>query len=159
MPILTQSGRIVIAESIAGRPIHLAWGTGDGTWTTPPSESSAAVALLNEIGRRTATEVGFATPNPDGEIVLPTGNFSRSLTPTNHLLVNVNFDFSDAPSAQIREVGLFVGSTMKPGLPSGQRYFLPSDIATPGRLLHLENLAPIFRSPAVREYFSFVITF
>lgn len=159
MPILTQSGRVVIAESISLRPIHLAWGTGDGAWTTPPSESSGATGLINEIGRRVATEVGFATPDPAGEIVLPTGNYRRSLTPTNHLLINVNFDFTDAPSAQIREVGVFVGSTMISGLPAGQKYFVPAEVATPGRMLHLENLTPIFRSPAVREYFSFVITF
>lgn len=159
MPILTNSGRVVIAESIAARPVHLAWGSGNGSWVTPPSEDSNATALLNEIGRREATEVGYAVPDAGGDIILPTGTFSRSLTPTNHLLVVTNFDFADAQSSVIREVAIFVGSTMVGGLPIGQKYFVPAEVATPGRLMHIENIAPIFRSPAIRENFEIVITF
>lgn len=159
MPILTKSGRIVIAESVALRPVHLAWGTGDGLWITPPSENPDATALLNEVGRRTVNSVEFVVPDVDGDIVLPTGNFSLSATPTNSLLFTVNFEFGDAPSAVIREFGLFAGTTLQSGLPPGQLYFLPSEIATPGRLLHLENIAPIYRSPAIRESFQVVITF
>lgn len=159
MPILTNSGRVVIAESIAARPIHLAWGSGDGAWITPPSENLAAVSLQNEVGRRTASEVGYVVPNEAGEIITPTGRFSRSLTPTNHLLVVTNFEFADSSSSVIREIAVFVGSTMIGGLPGGQEYFLPAQVATPGRMLHIENIAPIFRSPAIRENFEVVVTF
>lgn len=159
MPILTKSGRVVIAESIALRPIHLAWGTGDGAWTTPPAEDADAEIVLNEIGRRQATEVSYVVPDVDGDIILPTGTFSRSDDPTNHLFVVTNFEFEDAPSSIIRNVGIFVGSTMVGGLPGGQRYFEPAEVATPGRLMHLENIAPIYRSPAIRENFQIVISF
>lgn len=159
MPILTTSGRVVIAESIAARNIHLAWGSGNGSWNTPPSEPVGATALLNEIGRRVATEVGYATPDATGDILLPTGNFKRSATPTNHLLVVTQFDFADAPSGQIRELGVFVGTQTIAGLPPGQSYFTPAQISNPGRLLHLEYIAPIFRSPAIRENFEIVISF
>lgn len=159
MPILTNSGRVVIAESVADQPIHLAWGIGDGAWITPPSESTAAIGLVSELGRREATEVVYATPDIAGDIILPTGRYSRSVTPTNHLYVVINFDFGDAPSSVVREIGLFVGSTVIAGLPFGQKYFLPSEIDAPGRLLHLENFAPIFRSVAVRENFEVIITF
>lgn len=160
MSILTQSGRVAIAESLALRPVHVAWGTGDANWTTPPTEPAGATALLNEIGRRIATEVGYVTPSQTGEITLPNGDrYTRSVNPTNNLLVVCNFDFTDAQSAQIREIGIFVGTQVNTGLPAGQQYFTPSQIANQGRLIHLEYIAPIFRSPAVREYITTVITF
>ena len=159
MPILTKSGRVVIAESISLRNVHVAWGTGNGSWVTPPSEDPNATALLAEVGRRTANTVGFVTPDVAGEIVLPGGRFTASLTPTNYLHVACNFEFADASGSVIREFGVFVGSTMVTGLPGGQRYFEPSEVATPGRLLHLENIEPIYRSPAIRESFQVVVAF
>lgn len=159
MPILTKSGRVVIAESIAARPLHLAWGTGDGAWLTPPSESVNATGLQSEIGRRVASEVAYVVPDENGDIVLPNGKFSRSGTPTNHLYVRTSFNFVDASSSVIREIGLFSGTVAQSGLPDGQQYFTPGEISSPGRLLHLENLAPIYRSPAIRPSFEVVVTF
>lgn len=159
MPILPKSGRVVIAESIAAQPLHLAWGSGDGAWTTAPGEDSDATTLQAEVGRRTATEVAFVTPSVGGDIVLPTGNFVRSVTPTKHLYVRADFDFLDAPSAVIRELAIFVGTETLAGLPGGQLYFTPGQITDPGRMLHLENMAPVFRSPAIRESFAVVVTF
>ena len=159
MPILTKSGRVVIAESIAARPLHLAWGSGDGVWTVPPSESTNATALISEVGRRLATEVAFVVSDVAGDIVLPTGTFSRSVTPTHHLYVRAADGFADASSSVIRQIGIFSNTETNPALPPGQQYFLPADIVDPGRLLHLENLGPIYRSPAIRESFEVVITF
>lgn len=160
MAVLTKTGRVVIAESIALRDIHAAWGTGDGSWTTSvPSEDVNAEALMNEVGRHAATVISFVVPDVAGEIVLPTGTFTASVTPTNHLYVKTAFDFGDATGQVIREMGLFVGSTMIGGLPGGQQYFTPGQVATPGRLLHLEHFEPIYRSPAIRESFEVVITF
>lgn len=159
MPILTKSGRVVIAESVGARPLHLAWGTGDGAWVTPPSEDVNATELQDEVARRTASEITFVVPDVAGDIVLPTGTFSRSVTPTNHLYVRTSFDFADAASTVIREIGIFSNTETDPGLPAGQKYFTPAEVVSPGRLLHLENLAPIYRSPAIRESFEVVITF
>ena len=159
MAILTESGRVVIAESLSLRAIHVAWGLGDGAWEAPPDELAGATVLQSELGRRTADEIAFVTPDPEGNIVRPEGNFSRSVTPTNHLYVVVRFEFTEAPSGVIREGGVFVGTVPVGGLPPGQNYFLPAEVANPGRLLHLENLAPIFRSPAIRESFDAVISF
>jgi hypothetical protein len=159
MPILTNSGRVVIAESIAARALHLAWGSGDGSWTVAPSENTNAVALQAEIGRRLVDEIAFVVADAGGNIVLPTGTFSRSVTPTNSLYVATRFDFVDAQSAVVRELGLFSNSTVIGGLPAGQRYFAPAQVQTQGRLLHLENIAPIFRAPSIRESFEIVITF
>lgn len=159
MPILTNSGRVAIAESIKAQPLHVAWGGGDGDWLEPPVENIEATALLEELGRLVATGVEFVTPDDDGNIVVPGGTFSVSATPTAHLLITANFEFSNAPSAVIREMGVFVGSEMIGGLPAGQTYFEPSQVSAPGRMLHVENFAPIYRSPAIRESFQIVISF
>lgn len=160
MPILTKSGRVAIAESIYGRTMHLAWGVGDGLWTTViPSEDSDATSLISELGRRVVTEKAYVVEDPVGDIILPTGKFKRSLTPTNSLYVSTQFDFMDAQASEIREIGLFVGSVTDPGLPPGTEYFEPGDVTSTGTLVHLEHFAPIYRSPAIRELFEVVIVF
>lgn len=159
MAILTSSGRICVVEALALRPLHLAWGTGDGAWTVAPVEDAAATALQAEVGRRQVTAVDFAVPDVAGSIILDSGNFSISATPTKYLYIKTDFDFLDAPSGVIREIAVFTGSTMVGGLPGGQRYFIPAEVATPGRMLHLQNIVPIFRSPAIRENFEIVIEF
>lgn len=160
MATFPKSGRVVIAESIALRPLHVAWGTGDGAWTTTiPAESPNATALLAELGRHTATSTQFVVPDAAGVIVLPSGRYTVSATPTNHLLISTTFDFSDASSSVIREVAIFAGTEVVAGLPSGQRYFTPDQITNPGRLLYIENMAPIYRSTAIQETFKTVITF
>lgn len=160
MAILTKSGRVVIAESIAARAVHFAWGTGDGSWDAPPTESVASTGLLNEVGRRVATVVGFVVADVAGTIILPNGGrFSLSATPTSNLYVKAEFDFTDAQSSVIREAAVFVGTQVFAGLPSGQKYFTPDQVTNVGRLLQIENFAPIYRSPAIRETFQTVIEF
>lgn len=159
MSILTKSGRVVIAESIQIRGLHMAWGSGDGSWVIPTAEDPDAIALISEVGRRTVDVASFVTPDDDGLIVLPGGAFSTSATPTNHLYIKTKFTFSDAPSSVIRELGVFAGTQVIGGLPPGQRYFTPPEISNPGRLLYLQHFQPIYRSPAVEESFEVVITF
>lgn len=159
MPILTKSGRVVIAESIALRSIHLAWGAGDSAWLSPPAEDPDQDALQNEVGRRVAEDVTYVVPDPDGTIVLPTGKFTVSATPTNYLYMQFRFEFLEEQSTVIREIGVFAGTEVQAELPPTQEYFTPSEVTSTGRMLHLENLAPIYRSPAIRESFNIVIAF
>lgn len=159
MSVLTDSGRAVIAESVAQRPIHLAWGTGDGEWDTPPSEDVAAVALIHEVGRRKVFQVSHVAPADDGEIVVPTGRFTLSDAPTGHLYLSFRFDFEDAADEVIRELGVFVGSVPADGVPSGKLYLLPDELADPGTLLLIENISPLYRNAASRQTFEFVISF
>ncbi len=159
MAILTHSGRVTIAESIKARPIHLALGTGDDAWISPPSEDDDQTALQAEVGRHTASEVAYVVDDVDGDVILASGSYTRSVTPTNKLLIITNFDFTDAPSTEIREIAVFVGTILIGGLPGGQTYFIPAELDSVGRLLHLENIEPIYRSPSIRENFQIVITF
>lgn len=160
MSILVNEGRVVIAESISLRPIHIAWGLGDGAWTDPPAESVGATALQDEVGRRLVTTPQFVVPDALGVIELPGGyKFSISGTPTNYLYCTCQFDYGDASSAVIREFGVFVGTDVDAGLPPGQEYFEGAEVTDPGRLLQVENVVPIYRSPAIRETAQFVIQF
>jgi len=126
---------------------------------THPPEPITQTALLREVGRRVVDEVHFVAPDPDGEIVVPTGRYRLSTEPTNHLFIRVRFDFEDAATSIIREQGLFVGTVTDPELPPGQKYFVPSQVVDPGILLVLQNSVPIVRQPSTRETFEFVVTF
>jgi len=158
MAILTNSGRAALAAAIVAKPIHLAWGSGDAAWdTTPVAVTTAATALVSEIGRRTATVTKYCTPQAGGELIIPTGEFTESLIPTRYIYLRFNFDFVDSPIASIREVAVFSSTQMVDGLPVGQRYFLPTQVASPGILMAIERIAKFDRSPSVRQSFEFVI--
>jgi hypothetical protein len=161
MATLPLSGRAAIANAISKRPIHIAWGSGDGAWLTPPAESSSATALIAELGRRVATQFFYVVPDEAGAISVASGRYSASPgnAPTRHLYVTVDFDYAEASSAVVREVAIFSDTVVQSGLPGGQAYFTPGQITDPGLMLYIENLVPIFRNPQTTENFSVVVTF
>jgi len=160
MAILTNSGRAAVVAAIRTQPLHMAWGAGRAEWDlTPESEPILATALESEIGRRELTQSLYCVPDESGDIIVPNGRFSVSEKPTNHLYLRFNFDFSDAASSIIREVGVFLGTVVKPGLPAGQKYFTLAQLENPGQLLSLERVPKFERNAAVRQSFEFVITF
>ncbi|MBJ7309220.1 hypothetical protein ACFOLJ_30990 [Rugamonas sp. CCM 8940] len=161
MAVLQDDGRAALAEAVKSRPIHLAWGSGDPAWDsagTAPEPKNAA-ALVAEVGRRVATETRFVMPDPAGEISVVGGRYKLSETPTKWLLVRFVFDFLDAPAAQLREVGIFLGTVVKPELPPGQRYFIAADLLSPGKLYALERFDKTTRSPSIRQTFEYVLPF
>jgi hypothetical protein len=160
MAILTQSGRAALAQAMKDQTMHVAWGTGDSAWDADPMpENSLQEALLHEVGRRVVDEVVFCTPDDHGELEAANGRFTMSEIPTRNLFIKVRYDFSDAVSYTIRELGLFINGEIDGDLPPGQEYFLPSQVVSPGILLLIEHEPAMIRTPAVRESFSFVITF
>lgn len=124
-----------------------------------PPEDTGMTALLREVGRRVVDEVHFVAPHPEGEVVVPTGRYSISVNPTNHLFVRVRFDFEDAATSTIREQAVFVDTVTDAELPMGQKYFVPTQVEDPGILLILQHSVPIVRQPSTRETFEFVVTF
>lgn len=162
MAALQDDGRIGECAIFVGLPIHVAWGRGDPDWDdTPEPEPTNATALLDEVGRRTATQVQFVLPDAAGEIELPGGNrYTPSVLPTKWAHVRVVFDYAEAAGETIREIGLFFGSEMVGGLPPGQRYFVPAEVASPGRLKVLQRLEnKIVREAGVRQTFEYVLPF
>jgi hypothetical protein len=160
MAILTQSGRAALAQAVKNQAMHVAWGTGDEAWDLEPApEDTTQGTLINEVGRRVVDEVLFCEPDDEGELEAANGRFTISETPTRNLFVRVQYDFSDASGYTIRELGLFINGETDGELPPGQKYFLPDQVTDPGILLLLEHEPAMIRTPAVRESFSFVVTF
>lgn len=158
--ILTESGRVAIATAVKARTAHLAWGSGDPAWPTiPPDPPGNATSLLAEIARRKANQVEFAVADPVGAIVTPDGRFSISASPTGSLFFKFQFESVDAPTATIRELAIFLDTVTAPGVPSGQWYLLPADVASSGPMLAIERRQAIIRSATTRQLFEIVVTF
>lgn len=172
MATLTICGRAAIAEAIAEKRLWLAWGSGEIAWDGLADGDLPKLAnrksLFNEVGRRACETIGFAEPDDAGDIVVPvallpdgtveTARYARKSEPTPYLYFNVKYDFADAATETIRELGIFMGGFSLPDLPPGQRYFLPEQIREPGRLLAMQIVRPsILRSPSVRQIISFVL--
>jgi hypothetical protein len=160
MAVLQTRGRIALARAIAQQPIHLAWGRGLPAWDDAPEpEPTNAAALVDEVGRRLATHVGFVLPDAAGEIEMVSGKYTASAEPTQWVHVRATFDFADAVGEELRELGIFIAAQPVDGLPAGQRYFTPEQIAEAGELYCLERIPVFTRNGAVRQVFEYVLPF
>lgn len=161
MAVLQQAGRIALAKAVAAQTIHIAWGRGLPAWDTDPEpEPVSATGLVDEIGRRLVTEVLFVTPDPLGDIELPSGNkYSISAVPTTYLLLRATFGFTDAQGDTVREMGVFFGSQLKPEVPAGTRWVLPEQLQSPGEIYTLERRAGVPRTGATRQVEEIILPF
>jgi hypothetical protein len=158
--VLTTSGRIAIATAIKARTAHLAWGAGDPAWgSTPPSPPGNASALVSEVARRKATQVEFCVSDPAGGISVPEGRFSISASPARALYFKFHFEFEEGVGSTIRELAIFLDTVAAAGVPSGQFYLTPAQVAQPGTLLVLERRPPIVREVTTRQLFEYVVLF
>lgn len=128
-------------------------------FVTRPVEGATSSQLANEVGRRLATQVEFCTPNnTSGTIVVPTGRFDVSATPTNNLYMRFVYDFADGAGEIIREQAVYIDTVVDSQLPVGQMYFDATDITSAGTLLVIQHSPAITRLNSTRETFEFVIT-
>lgn len=169
---LTNRGRAVLARALSLLPLHLGWGTGDPAWDElAESELPSlvnATALTSEIGRRKVSSVSFVEQDDAGDIVIPVEvrpsgevevvRYKRVQDITPNLYISVSYDHADAANATIREVALFAETETAAGLPPGQLYFTPDEIASPGNIIAAQILKPVLlRSPSNREIMEFVL--
>ncbi len=169
---VTTSGRAFLAKVLKDQNLHIAWGEGDPAWDDLPDGDLPglvdATGLSAELGRRVPASVGYVLPDEEGAISIPVGmdgqgnvQYQRYTTtdmPSPWLYIRCNFDNADAASGTIREMALFGGTVLAPGLPPGQQYFTPGEISDPGFLMAMEIVRPSFgRSPSVRESYEFVL--
>lgn len=160
MSIMTHGGRTALAYAMQQQPIYIAWGRGLEAWDSAPErENRNAVALRHEVGRIKAQTVQFCTPAEDGPIIVIGGRYRQSDIPTPHLHIRGHFEMDDGLGEVIRELGLFMGTQLKTGLPKGQRYFQPNDVQERGALLAIDHITPITRGVGAQIAFDFVITF
>ncbi|TGH28150.1 MAG: hypothetical protein ERJ68_00080 [Aphanocapsa feldmannii 277cI] len=158
--ILTSAGTLYLAGLIQGSDgLYLAWGRGNPAWDpTPPDPPLEATALVAEIGRRQVSEVSYAMPDVNGEIVTPEGSYGISMTPTSLLYFRTSFDLRDGAGEVIREIGLFVGSERGADVPVAQQYLQPDDVDDPGTLMVLQRIPPVLQSEAVRAEFDLILS-
>ncbi|MDR0477091.1 MAG: hypothetical protein LBH14_04040 [Desulfobulbaceae bacterium] len=169
---ITLSGRAFFGKSLKEQILHIAWGEGDPNWDILDAGDLPSVventSLVAELGRRIPNGVDYVLPDLDGDISIPVGmdgqgnvqyqRYTASATPTPYLYIHCTFDNDDAAENTIREVALFGGSVIAPGLPPGQRYFAPDEIIDPGFLIAMEIVRPAWpRSLSVRETYGFVL--
>lgn len=167
MAVLQDQGRIALAKALQEQAIYLAWGRGLPAWDgAPVSEPVNATALVDEIGRRIATAKRFVTPQTDPnpaaayDIKTPGGDkYLYSAEPTNYLLLEFQFEYNDASTERIRELGVFIGCETIPGLPAGQRYFTPDQIKTQGRLYMLDRIPKLIRTSTTEPLYRYVLPF
>lgn len=161
MAVLQDRGRTALARAVAAQSLYLAWGRGLPAWdAAPEAEPTDAAVLVDEIGRRLVTAVGYVVPDPVGDIELPDGSrYAASATPSKWLHVRWTFDFADAAGEPVRELGVFIGGSVVPGLPAGQRYFTPAQVAEPGDLYALERIPVFTRNGGVRQVQEYVLPF
>jgi hypothetical protein len=161
MAVLQDAGRIALAKFIATQPIHLAWGRGLAAWDAlAEPEPNNAGALVDEVGRRRATFVGYCKPEKNGEIEMPSGDQYTSVAePTKWVYLRFVFGFGDAAGQTLRELGIFIGTQPKTSVPEGQRYLTAQDIELPGKLYALERVAAFTRSAQTRQSFEYVMPF
>ena len=145
MSVLTFSARCAFLQYVLSCPLHIAVGTGDASWgDVPPDPEYEATSLVNEKGRIRLTQWFYVNEDPDGDIEMPGKRFyKQSNTPTRMAYLFFACGYNDAPPngiRGIREVGVFINTRVKAGLPSRQIFFTPDQIDSPGTLLTLEHL-------------------
>lgn len=160
MATMTNPARAGQAKLNKDKDIHVAWGQGSASWdVTPVPVDINASTLLSEYGRRKASQVAYCVPDVNGDIEVPGGKFTLSLTPTKYLYVRCSFSATDQPTGFIREVAVFVDTIAKSTVPSSRQYLVPADIESPGTIVCIEHIGAIPRSNGIRQQFEFVIQF
>ena len=160
MAILTETGRASVAHYLSMQPLHMAWGNGSPDWdASPVPVEPGTTQVVSEIGRMAATRVQFAMPDSQGEIELPEGRFSITGVPTKYLMLSFDFSYSHAVGQDIRDLGVFVGTTTKPDVPVGTEYLLPNQIQSPGMMLVAERVVKFTRTSNVKQKFIYIIQF
>lgn len=161
MAILVNTGRAALAYALMQQPFYLAWGSGDPAWDdldAPPTPNINSAALLNETGRHLLSISSFCVPDANGSIDVPTGRYAQTTEMQNNIYLNFRFSFEDGAGLVIRELGVFSGGTVVDGLPPGQLYFEPDEVATAGTLVLLDHVFAFVKSENVRPSFDFVLT-
>lgn len=160
MGILTTDARIGMAQSIKAQEASVFLAIGRGNWEAEnmPAENADISALADEIGRRALFRCSYVTPDNDGAIETPEGaRYAVSAVPTRFLCFEFQFDYLDGVDNTLKEVGLFIGCNVNDGLPPAQRFFIPGEIADPGKLFWVEHRPPLILTADTRMNYSIVI--
>lgn len=162
MATLTDSGRAALVESLLNENLYVGLATGLETWDDPETfqaESREITDITNAICFIKINDKQFVSANEQGSIILPQGRFEISNTPTPNMYLKASLNFTEAPTAIIREVAVFKDIQLKESVLPGQIFFTTADVQSHGHLIFIDRqTTPINRSAGRRETFEFVIT-
>ncbi len=158
--VLVNDGRILLAQALIDRPAYFGIGAGSADWGTsePPTAGLEQINMVTPIGYKLAHVVQFVRPDEAGDIVLTSGRYALSEQPTNHLNYRLRLEYGEVMQ-DVREIHVYVDTQLVSGLPVGQRYFAPEDVAKTGRLLLAERRKPLFFDGTVGAEINLVVTF
>lgn len=169
--IVPNSCRVAQAIAILATPLYCGWGSGLVAWDALPASgglpagvsppSYSATGLVTPVGYRTLSVAKYCLPaSSGGDITLPTGNFQSQTAPSNCLFLEFDFAPTDAVNQTIREFAVFSGLTLVAAPVTGPNYFSPTDVASVGQMLMLQNAPALVRGSApVKQAVQFVLQF
>ncbi len=161
MAVYTIGGREVIAQLILDQEFFLAVGTGDPAWDEAPvAPSPSTTDLSAKVGVTRVRTIAYAVPDSGGDIAMADGSkFSISVSPTRYIYLEFKLDLTDAQPDTLRECGLYFGTALIGGTPSGQMYIEDADIVSYGKLMQVDRFNSIVRDGTIEQSFSFILTF
>ena len=171
--IVPNSCRVAQAIAILATPLYCGWGSGPGglgctagvgrkaSGWRQPAQVYSATGLVTPVGYRTLSVAKYCLPaSSGGDITLPTGNFQSQTAPSNCLFLEFDFAPTDAVNQTIREFAVFSGLTLVAAPVTGPNYFSPTDVASVGQMLMLQNAPALVRGSApVKQAVQFVLQF
>ena len=154
--VLVNDGRVLLAEALKDRPVLFGIGGGLSEWgeEEPPAAALDSIGLVTPIIYKSAHVVQYVTPSPTGEVVLASGRYAVSETPTNHLNFQLMLDYGDV-TEDVREIHVYVDPT----LAAGQQLFTPTELESTGRLLVSERRKALTFDGNVGAMINQVVTF
>lgn len=160
MAVLTNTGKQQLANVFKSFDYWLAWGSGDDAWDAHlVAEDVSDTSLVNELGRRKASVIEFCTPSDTGDIVVPSGRYTPSATPTYYIHLRFEFQLTDSPEATIRECGVFAHTVLTDDVPDPDGYVTPAYLKDPGSLIMEERFGnKVVLKDSAKRAFDFVIS-
>ena len=114
--------------------------------------------LDDEIGRKAASSVSYVVADAGGTIITDGGTWSLSGTKTNHVVVQATFPVGEATGEDIMEFGVFIDVEKEVGVPGGQTYLEPADVADGGVMVLKQKAQAIDKDTVGELSRSFVLT-
>ena len=162
MATLTDSGRAALASSLLDEDLFVGLGAGLEIWDNPETfeaETRAVSDITNALCFIKINDKQFVKESETGSIILPQGRFEISHSPTPNLYLKAALNFTEMPTATIREVAVFKDTELAESVLPGQTFYTTADVTNNGQLIFIDRqTTPINRSAGRRETFEFVIT-
>ena len=157
--VFTVGGHVVVASLLKEQSFFLAVGRGSEDWDSvmvPPSP--ADTDLVDKVGVTRLRQIEFATPDDAGEISMLDGSkFAISAEPTRYLYLTFKLDLADASPNTLRECGVYAGTELAEGIPSGQFYIPAEDVVSYGVPINIDRFNSIVRDGASEQAFSSIL--